>query len=794
MKFGKYLQRHQVSEWRKKYVYYKQFKKQIKAIKRTLQEPTIINITYEGHHSNNININNNQDLDTKSTVRKLKNLIHKNNNEIELQQQSSNNNNGNKLLDPEEDQLGQEDQNNGSGSGTVSQEEEQQLKNSDKREEHKFDSMLKEEFEKVNSFYILQEKEFIQQFNSIKEKVLQLPLYESQIAAYKNRKSKKFKKQQLRSSQSPLPGGLNHSEDGNIPSPTSLFHHHQSIVKKRITSVSLPNNILNQTSNINNNNNTANGGSSKDGSGANPNATAAQQAIVHASNAETNWPRLKFTKIRRSLKRALEENYREIQVLKEYVTLNYTGFRKIFKKYDKVLKRKKSEEYMSMTSELYFYQSKKLDSIEHEIEQLYTDVYKHGNRRDAMSKLRVPKDYHAPPRIVFTTGLLAGMTFVLFIFCIRYMIGNVSIFYFQSDYPVDFLSMFIFFRCFALPLASGLSFLWGLSFFLYIYLSLHISGYTPIVFPFVFLVSILSILFCPFDIFFRQSRFWLINTFARIFRAPFLPVKFKDFFFGDQFTSLSIVLSDFEYVFCYFVHDLWYHTDTCWRLNPFFRPILTSIPHLLRALQSIRRYRDTKQNIHMLNCGKYSLNILSITMSAVAHSGYLTEKTTARTAMIILWILTASISTFYSCSWDFLMDWGLLRTHSRNFLLRDQLVYQHKGVYYWAIISNIIMRVSWAVNISFESYSSRTKELIVLITSVIEITRRFQWNFFRLENEHISNCGKFKAFDLRIPETYPVQVPQELNGSTKVSTAMEEGNPENEKLQPQIEEVDEDNQ
>ena len=29
--------------------------------------------------------------------------------------------------------------------------------------------------------------------------------------------------------------------------------------------------------------------------------------------------------------------------------------------------------------------------------------------------------------------------------------------------------------------------------------------------------------------------------------------------------------------------------------------------------------------------------------------------------------------------------------------------------------------------------------------ALLEIVRRFTWNFFRLENEHLNNCGEFRA-------------------------------------------------
>lgn len=36
-------------------------------------------------------------------------------------------------------------------------------------------------------------------------------------------------------------------------------------------------------------------------------------------------------------------------------------------------------------------------------------------------------------------------------------------------------------------------------------------------------------------------------------------------------------------------------------------------------------------------------------------------------------------------------------------------------------------------------------DLMVSIVAPLEVFRRFVWNFFRLENEHLNNCGKFRA-------------------------------------------------
>ena len=37
------------------------------------------------------------------------------------------------------------------------------------------------------------------------------------------------------------------------------------------------------------------------------------------------------------------------------------------------------------------------------------------------------------------------------------------------------------------------------------------------------------------------------------------------------------------------------------------------------------------------------------------------------------------------------------------------------------------------------------KTIISTLFAILEVFRRFVWNFFRLENEHLNNCGKFRA-------------------------------------------------
>lgn len=61
------------------------------------------------------------------------------------------------------------------------------------------------------------------------------------------------------------------------------------------------------------------------------------------------------------------------------------------------------------------------------------------------------------------------------------------------------------------------------------------------------------------------------------------------------------------------------------------------------------------------------------------------------------------------------------------------------------MIGDLILRFLWTLSISLIEMGYLSNETIVTILSPLEVFRRFVWNFFRLENEHLNNCGNFRA-------------------------------------------------
>lgn len=92
------------------------------------------------------------------------------------------------------------------------------------------------------------------------------------------------------------------------------------------------------------------------------------------------------------------------------------------------------------------------------------------------------------------------------------------------------------------------------------------------------------------------------------------------------------------------------------------------------------------------------------------------------------------------------MDWGLFdqKAPPEYKFLREELVYPVK-YYYVAIVEDFILRFGWTLNLSLTEVGAIPPDLITLVLAPCEIIRRFIWNFYRLENEHLNNCGEFRA-------------------------------------------------
>lgn len=113
-----------------------------------------------------------------------------------------------------------------------------------------------------------------------------------------------------------------------------------------------------------------------------------------------------------------------------------------------------------------------------------------------------------------------------------------------------------------------------------------------------------------------------------------------------------------------------------------------AIPALIRLIQCIKRWYDSRLQIHLINAGKYTSNVAQYAFYVYWRS----RGNSLHDHSFPLWVTYvsklasfgeranqdtlhrfASISSIYTSSWDLAVDWGLLRP--RHAYLRESLGY-----------------------------------------------------------------------------------------------------------------------
>eukprot|EP01103_Thecamoeba_quadrilineata_P004948 TRINITY_DN14811_c0_g1_i1.p1 TRINITY_DN14811_c0_g1~~TRINITY_DN14811_c0_g1_i1.p1 ORF type:complete len:674 (+),score=115.64 TRINITY_DN14811_c0_g1_i1:40-2061(+) len=508
-----------------------------------------------------------------------------------------------------------------------------------------------------------------------------------------------------------------------------------------------------------------------------------EQAFL-VESLENNTSSLRYLSLKpkkAQLRKAFETTYKGLLMLKNYGWLNLTGFVRLLKKHDRLALEPKSKEWGKKLSERSFSNPVEVDNILNTLEEIFARVFTKNNKATAKAQLRKRQHDH-PDLDMFRLGLFTGISLPL-LFILTFLMG-------QGTYTQTFLTVLPIFRL--MFLIDVVSWFWGVNILVWhharinhcyifefdstkaanyrqvfkiaailltvqlVFLVLYLGSIgdtfiispsiPPWVFPFCSCLFLLVFWLNPFDLFFQYSRATLARNLVHIAMSPFGLVKFKQFFLGDVLTSLVRTLEDFEYTVCYFVTlTLPADPNACTNANVYAVPIISALPLLWRLLQCLRRWWLTHDRLQLANALKYFVSMGVVVFGTPL--GYNNHLFNFANPFQICWVFFMIVSTIYTYTWDVYIDWGLFRRNSKNFMLRDELVWRNKKwFYYYAIVSNLIFRFFWTLTISpIINEVNCFYDLFITALALVEILRRFTWSIIKIENEYLNNYEGFRA-------------------------------------------------
>ncbi|CAN1815527.1 Phosphate transporter PHO1 homolog 10 [Linum perenne] len=472
---------------------------------------------------------------------------------------------------------------------------------------------------------------------------------------------------------------------------------------------------------------------------------------------------VELSKVKCQLRAAFIEFYHKLRLLNHYSYMNLAAFSRILKKYEKVTSRKVVSSYMKVVEKSSLGSSNEVTDLLDSVEATFIKHFSGSNYKKGRRLLR-PKSKKEKHSITFLSGFFSGCTVALLIavvlriqtqklmtkdegtsylvnifplyslfgYVILHMLVYAADIYFWRRFRVNYPFIFGFERGTELDhrqvflLSTGLAFLVLASLLanLHLDLSSKANKYKQLteLMPLGLIIVVAAILLCPFHMLYRSSRFFFVRCLFRTLCAPLFKERLSDFYLADNLTSQFQAFRYLELYICYYGLGEYSRRQEKCHSHGIYNAlyfIVAIIPFWTRFMQCLRRFLE-KGNTRM-----------------------------------VLGLISSAAATAINTYWDVAVDWGLLRRNSKNPYLRDRLLVPYKSVYFVAIGVDVALRLAW-LQLVLELNLGKARKLAALtVMSCLEIVRRGVWNFFRLENEHLNNVGKYRAFNsVPLPFSY----------------------------------------
>jgi hypothetical protein len=510
-----------------------------------------------------------------------------------------------------------------------------------------------------------------------------------------------------------------------------------------------------------------------------------------------------FRSAKVQLKKAIIELYRSLELLKSFRTLNVVAYTKITKKFEKNTDIRYHKKLMADLFSSTFYQTTENDKLLKECQSIFQYYYTSGNREKAVNKLRTnsfpaSSSYYSKHLFIFSLfnlkilsiGCFTAVNIILIIQILSYLtvasrphssLDGIALIYFGLGFPIFIANLIginmivwdsykVNYRliCGVNPQTSSIDYAYFVSFLGVLYLTLvyfSLGGYFspflsyPLQIWLILVILTLTVLNYFSVLYNFTSRFWFATVLFRIFSSPYHKCKFKDFFLADQLVSIIPFYQSFGLL----LYLSLYGEQSLNAVYPFtwYIAYLPLVPFHFRIWQCIRRYADarlvTTDKTQLYNCSRYCLG-MTVYIVIGLQSYFKDIK-----SLVYLVLPLRMIYTLFSCYWDIVMDWGLGQGRmfysnvrkdpywSESHDTKGKMTIYPQWVYFFVMTTNILARFLWLPFILFQIYDYHPY-YPAYIAGIVETLRRFQWNFIRMEIEHVHNCEKYQVTtDIQLP-------------------------------------------
>eukprot|EP01132_Coremiostelium_polycephalum_P004259 gene4259-5329_t len=416
------------------------------------------------------------------------------------------------------------------------------------------------------------------------------------------------------------------------------------------------------------------------------------------------------------VKNGFRDIYRFLIMLDSFRKVNIEGFNKLIIKYEKhnYIVTESCRKFLHHKQ--FYQQEKQMRKLIHQIKHIFARFFTGNDTKLAKQQMKAPNPGENKS-VIFTIGILIGMCVILGILVVYTYVA----YYPHDSPPLDSPLAWLLFRISLLPILLGTLFglqtfvwdktginyififqlkpeytrsslmyfkyglmfivLWLLCLYFYIDSSSDIGNFKhipSISFPIIFILLSVSITVLPFPIFAHTTRFWVLKRIGKVMSAPFVAVKFSDFFMSVQLLSLGEFLFNIQSMVCVFNYNALNPDEIqfCTKSGFWAFPLLNALPYYWRIMQCVRRYYETKRFFpHMTSAIRsiFSLIALLLAYLAMSHTHDIVW-----TELKIIWFIVNVIGSFYKWYADLAVDWGFLLNRKTNsaWPLREKLVYK----------------------------------------------------------------------------------------------------------------------